>query len=153
MFTPDNDEKEAVASTRLALPGDAARSAIDSRYALLMLHFEPPAHAANEIAPVGPVASTDHIRRALELPNALNSLLAEQLNLKTHAEPPVVLGLRLETPHDLAELFDITGLTTLPGGQRDREAIGYFISDRTGAPGNEAVDRMIRDSPSIRAAN
>jgi hypothetical protein len=32
-----------------------------------------------------------------------------------------------------------------PTGQRKREAIGYFISDRTGAPGNEAVDRMIRD--------
>jgi len=110
-----------------------------------MLHFEPPAHAANEIAPVGPVAWTDHIRRALELPDALNSLLTKQLNLKTHAEPPVVLGFRLETPHDLAELFDITGLTTLPEGQRKREAIGYFISDRTGAPGNEAVDRMIRD--------
>lgn len=144
VFTP-GEEKEAVASARLALPDGTSRSGIDSRCAVLMLHFEPPARSGNTMTPGGPVAWTDHMRRALELPDALNKLLTEQLGLATSAEQPVVLGFRLDTPHALTELFDITGLTRLPGGQHKREAIGYFIGDRDGTSVREAVNRMIND--------
>jgi hypothetical protein len=39
--------------------------------------------------------------------------------------------------------MDITDLTELPGGQRGRQAIGYFIADPTGARPAEVVARMI----------
>jgi hypothetical protein len=81
--------------------------------------------------------------RALELPNALNRLLTQQLGLSTSGDPPVVLGFRLDAPNDLTEIIDITDLTELPGGQHGSQAIGYFIADPAGAGPAEVVTRMI----------
>jgi len=141
------EEKDALASARLELPDGIRRSFRDDRCALLILHFEPPAESDNPMLAVGPVAWTDHMKRALELPRALNRFLAEHLGLSTSADPPVVLGFRLDTPHDLTELIDVTGLNTLPGGHHGREAIGYFIDDPAGSPAPQAVSRMIGDVP------
>lgn len=144
VFTPAG-ELEALASARLELPDGTSRSGRDPRCALLILHFEPLAQDKMRLTPRAPISWTYDMTQALELPNALNKLLTEQLGLTTSAEPPVVLGFRLDTPHDLTELIDITGLTTLPGGQRKREAIGYFIADGDGAPASDVVHRMIND--------
>lgn len=143
VFTP-GEEKDAVASARLELPDGVPRHGRDPGYAMLLLHFEPPAQSENRLMATGPVAWTDHMRRALELPDALNRLLTKQLGLSTSAPPPVVLGFRLEAQKDLAELIDITGLTNLPGGQHGSQAIGYFIDDSDGEPPGEAASRMIR---------
>jgi hypothetical protein len=139
------EEKDALASARLELPDGTRRSFRDERCALLILHFEPPAESGNGMSPMGPIAWTDHMKRALELPRALNRLLTEQLGLSTSADPPVVLGFRLDAPHDLAELIDVAGLNTLPGGHHGREAIGYFIDDPAGSLAPEVISRMISD--------
>ncbi len=142
VFTP-GEEKDAVASARLELPDGVPRHGREPGYAMLLLHFEPPAQSENRVMAARPVAWTDHLRRALELPDALNRLLTKQLGLSTSAEPPVVLGFRLEAQKDLTDLIDITGLTRLPGGQHGCQAIGYFIDDSDGSPADEAVNRMI----------
>src|SRR5260370_13847523 len=121
VFTP-GEEKDAVASARLELPDGVPRQGREPGYAMLLLHFEPPAQSENRVMAARPVAWTDHLRRALELPDALNRLLTKQLGLSTSAEPPVVLGFRLEAQKDLTDLIDITGLTRLPGGQHGCQA-------------------------------
>lgn len=142
VYTP-GDENKAVASAQLLLPDGSLRFVHGFRCAVLILHFEPPAGSDNVPLPTGPVAWTDHIRRTLELPNALNRLLWDQLGLSTSGNPQVVLACRLDAPSDLAEIIDITDLTELPGGQHGRQAIGYFIADPDGASAAEVVDRMI----------
>jgi hypothetical protein len=44
--------------------------------------------------------------------------LSQELGPRTSEEPPLQIGMRLEAQRDMAEIFDITGLTSLPGGQR-----------------------------------
>ena len=143
VFTPGQEE-EAVASARLMLPDGSLRfTASGTASAVLILHFEPPAGSHDVPLPAGPVAWTDHMMRALELPTALNRLLTHQFGLSTSGDPQVVLGFRLEASNDLTEIIDITDLTKLPGGQHGRQAIGYFIADSTGAHSAEVVERMI----------
>jgi hypothetical protein len=99
--------------------------------------INPPCSAPDELADRSPTPSGQNLGK----PEVAHTLGSDWVSYRSCGGFPVVsrdLG-------GLAELFDITGLITLPGGQRKREAIGYFISDRTGAPGKEAVDRMIRD--------
>jgi hypothetical protein len=69
--------------------------------------------------------------------------LSGKLGLTTKGEPPVHLAFRLEAQQDMAEMIDITGMTSLPGGRRKSQAIGYFIADRDGNPAADAVKRMI----------
>jgi TIR domain len=142
IFTP-GQESEAVASARLELPDDTRRDFHDFASAVLILHFEPPVGNSNAPLPAGPVSWTDHMMRALELPNALNRLLTQQLGLSTSGDPQVVLGFRLDAPNDLTEIIDITDLAELPGGQHGSQAIGYFIADPAGAGPAEVVTRMI----------
>lgn len=142
VFTP-GQEDEAVASARLELPDGTRRYFHDFASAVLLLHFEAPVGSNNAPLPAGPVAWTDYIMRALELPDALNRLLTQELGLSTSGEPQVVLGVRLDAPSDLTEIIDITDLTRLPGGQHGRQAIGYFVADPAGAPPAEVTDRMI----------
>jgi len=139
------EENAAIASARLELPDGTRRHFHDSASAVLALHFEPPADNRNAPFPAGPVAWTDHIKRALELPNSVNGFVSGQFGLTTSGDPPVVLGFRLDAPRDLAELFDVTGLNKLPGGQHGRQAIGYFIADPDGTPAAEITNRMIDD--------
>jgi len=74
--------------------------------------------------PAGPVSWTDHMLRALELPQAFAAFLSRVVGLATSGAPPVTLGFRLEAQHDMAEFFDTTGLHSLPseitpnGGRR-----------------------------------
>jgi hypothetical protein len=143
VYTPGQEE-EAVASARLMLPDGSLRfTASGTASAVLILHFEPPVGSSNAPLPAGPVAWTDYMMRALELPNALNRLLTHRLGLSTSGDPQVVLGFRLEAPSDLTEIIDITDLTQLPGGQHGRQAIGYFIADSAGARSAEVVARVI----------
>jgi len=143
VYTPDQEE-EAVASARLMLPDGSLRfTASGTASAVLILHFEPPVGSRDAPLPAGPVAWSDHITRALELPNALNRLLTHQFGLTTSGNPQVVLGFRLEAASDLTEIIDITDLTKLPGGHHGRQAIGYFIADSAGASPAEMVERMI----------
>jgi hypothetical protein len=143
VYTP-GEESEAVASARLELPDGTRRYFHDFASAVLVLHFEPPAGSDNAPLPVGPVAWTDHIKRALELPDALNTLLTNRLDLSTSGDPAVTVGFRLDAPHDLTEIIDITGLNVLPGGQHGRQAIGYCIADPDGGvSAGVVVDRMI----------
>ncbi|MHB1593321.1 MAG: hypothetical protein ACYCO9_08465 [Streptosporangiaceae bacterium] len=144
LYTPGG-EIEAAASARLELPDGTRRYGHDERYGTLILHFEPPQSSADRGSAAGPVAWTDHMMRALELPAALDQFLNEQLGVSTSADPPAVLGFRLETPHSLTELIDITALAELPGGHHKREAIGYFIADPQGARADRAADQMISD--------
>jgi hypothetical protein len=142
VFTP-GQEDEAVASARLMLPDGSLRFLANFASAVLILHFEPPVGSRDAPLPAGPVAWTDHMMCALELPNALNRLLTHQFGLSTSGDPQVVLGFRLDAPSDLTEIIDITDLTKLPGGQHGRQAIGYFIADSGGARSAEVVERMI----------
>ena len=125
------------------LPDGTLRYLHDFASAVLILHFEPPAETANPPLPAGPAVWTDRLRQALDLPDALDGFLTDQLGLTTSADPPVVLGFRLDAPHDLAELIDVTDLHQLPGGQHERQAIGYLIADPDGAPPADAVKRAI----------
>ena len=142
VLTP-GEEEEAVASAHLGLPDGTLRYLHDFASAVLILHFEPPAETANPPLPAGPAVWTDRLRRALDLPDALNGFLTDQLGLTTSGDPPVLLGFRLDAPHDLAELIDVTDLHELPGGQHARQAIGYLIADPDGAPPADAVKRAI----------
>jgi len=142
LYTP-GDENEAVASARLLLPDGSLRFVHGFSCAVLILHFEPPAGSGSAPLPMGPVAWTDHVMRALELPRALNMLLTQQLRLSTSGDPPVVLVVRLDAPRDLADMIDITDLTELPGGIHASQAIGLFVADREGAPAAQVVRRMI----------
>lgn len=142
VLTP-GEEEEAVASARLELPDGTRRYFHDFASAVLKLQFEPPAETANSPLPAGPAVWNDRLRRALDLPHALDGFLRDQLGLATSGDPPVVLGFRFDAPHDLAELIDVTGLHELPGGQHGRQAIGYLIADPDGAPPGDVVDRAI----------
>jgi hypothetical protein len=143
VYTPGQEE-EAMASARLMLPDGSLRfTASGTASAVLILHFEPPVGSRDAPLPAGPVAWTEHMMRALELPSALNRLLTHQFGLTTSGDLQVVLGFRLEAPSDLTEIIDITDLTKLPGGQHGRQAIGYFIADSAGARSAEVVKRMI----------
>jgi hypothetical protein len=144
VLTPEKEE-EAVAAARLELPDGTSRHFRDQRCALLILHFESSQKDGTAMPSAGPVAWTDHMLRALELPQALAGFLTGSLGLSSSAEPPVVLGFRLEAQHDLAELIDITGLNQLQGGRHKAQAIGYFIADRHGTPAANVVNRMIGD--------
>jgi hypothetical protein len=42
-------------------------------------------------------------------------------------------------------MIDITGMESLPGGQRRSQVIGYFIADRDGSPAMAAAQRMMTD--------
>jgi hypothetical protein len=132
-----------VATVRLELPDGSRKHFRDPGSALLILHFEPPIGSSAPL-PAGPVAWTDHIMHAMELPNALNRLLTQRFALSTSGDPQVVLGFRLDAPSDLAEMIDVTDLTKLPGGQHGRQAIGYFIANPTGGYPVEVVARMIK---------
>lgn len=142
VLTPGQEE-EAVASARLGLPDGTLRYLPGFASAVLILHFEPPAETANPPLPEGPAVWTDRLRQALDLPDALDGFLTDQLGLTTSGGPPVVLGFRLDAPHDLAQLIDVTDLDELPGGQHARQAIGYLIADPDGAPPADAVKRAI----------
>jgi hypothetical protein len=142
VLTP-GEEEEAVASARLELPDGTRRYFHDFASAVLKLHFEPPAETANPPLPAGPDAWNDRLRWALDLPNALDGFLTDQLGLTTSGAPQVVLGFRLDAPHDLAELIDVTDLHELPGGQHGRQAIGYLIADPDGVPPADVVERAI----------
>ena len=76
-----------MASAQLLLPDGSLRFVGGFRRAALILHFEPPAGSDKVPLPAGPVAWTDHITRALELPNALNRLLSDQLGALDVGEP------------------------------------------------------------------
>jgi hypothetical protein len=144
LLTP-GEEHQAVASARLEVPDGMSRQFRDPRSAMLIVHFEPPQESGRPMSPAGPVSWTDHILRALELPQALAAFLSQVVGLATSGAPPITLGFRLEAQHDLAEFFDATGLHSLPGGQHKSQAIGYFIADRNGIPAADAANRMITD--------
>jgi hypothetical protein len=139
------DEDDAVASARLEVPHGMHRQFRDEHCAILILHFEPADKGARPMPPADPVSWTDHILRALELPQALAVFLADVLGLTTSAAPAATLGFRLEAQHDMAEILDITGLQLLRGGRRTSQAIGYFIGSRDGSPAVEAADRVTTD--------
>jgi hypothetical protein len=140
-----DDENDAVAAARLEVPDGMHRQFRDERCAMLILHFEPTGKDPTPMPPVGPSAWTDHIMRALELPQAFAVFLSDMLGLAIAAVPAATLGFRLEAEHDMAEIIDITGLQPLRGGHRTSQAIGYFIGDRGGLPATDAGGRMITD--------
>jgi hypothetical protein len=127
------------------LPDGTTRQFRDQRYVLLALHFEPPDTGKSPIPPAGPVAWTDHIPRALELPDAFARFLEGPLDLAPSGVLPIVLGFRLEAQRDMADLIDITGLRQLPAARHTGQAIGYFIGDRDGVSSANATTRMIND--------
>ena len=79
IYTP-GDEREALAAARLELPDGTRRYFHDFASAVLTLHFEPQTGSGTAPLPAGPVAWTDHIKRALELPQTLNRLLTSRLD-------------------------------------------------------------------------
>jgi Domain of unknown function (DUF4268) len=144
ILTPDG-ESQAVASARLEVPDGMSRQFRDPHSAMLIVHFEPPRKGARSVFPSGPVSWTDHMLRALELPQALADFLSRGVGLAPSNAPPVTVGFRLEAQRDMAEFFDTTGLHSLPGGQHRSQAIGYFIGDRNGISAADAANRMITD--------
>jgi hypothetical protein len=70
--------------------------------------------------------------------------LSGELGLAISGEPPVQAGIRLETPRDMTELVDITGLAALPGAQQLSQFMVYLAACPDGASAASAADRMTR---------
>lgn len=85
-----------MASARLELTDGMHRQFRDPRWAMLILHFEPPRKDSRPMPPAGPVSWNDHMLRALELPQSLAVFLSGVLDPTTSGTPPVTLGFRLE---------------------------------------------------------
>jgi hypothetical protein len=137
-------EDEAVASARLDVP-DGKGHRIESDRALLMLNFEPPRNGGKPLSALKPVAWEDLIQQAVGIPRLLTEFLSRELDLSLSGEPPVVFAVRLDATSDLAELIDITGLESLPGGRHRTQAVGYFIGSSDGASPVGAARRMVTD--------
>jgi hypothetical protein len=137
-------EDEAVASVRLDLP-DGKGHRIESDSAYLMLNFEPARTGGKPLHAFKPDAWDDLIRQALEISALLATYLSTDLSLAIPAQPPIVFAVRLDAATDLGELIDVTGLESLPGGRRRRQAIGYFLGTKDGSLPSDAVKRMVTD--------
>ena len=133
-----------VGSARLELPDGIRRHGRVEGYALLVVHVEPRGADGKPAPPASPSSWQRRFERALQLPGAFAVLLSGQLGLAISGEPPVQAGIRLETPRDITELVDITGLATLPGAQRLSQYMVYLTSCPDGASAASAADRMTR---------
>jgi hypothetical protein len=135
---------DGVASARLELPDGIRRQGRVEGYALLVVHVEPRGADGKPAPSASPSLWRRRFERALQLPGAFAALLSGQLGLAISGEPPVQAGIRLETPRDMTELVDITGLAALPGAQQLSQFMVYLAAYSNGASAVSAADRMTR---------
>jgi hypothetical protein len=111
---------------------------------MLILHFEPPHKAGKPPPSAAPDVWAERITRALEVPQAFAEFLWGELHSRPWGQPPVRVAVLLEAQRDLAEMIDITSLHSLPaGGNRVKQAVGYFLADSGGSSAGDAASRMV----------
>lgn len=144
VLTPGGDD-EAVAAARLELPDDLSAYGRDNRYAMVILHFEPPEQDSNASLALTPDRWEEIFSLVVELAVALGLFLTAEIGLDVSGEPPANIAFQLEAQQDIAEMIDVAGLESLPGLPRRREVIGYLLADPGGVPAVTAVRRMMTD--------
>lgn len=132
-----------MASARLEVPDRRPCYGRDRRCAMLILHVEPH-DTEGAFAPTEkPEVWANRFACALEIPEILARFLGG-LSLRTSGEPPAQLGVRLQSPGDIAEMIDITGLKQLPGGQHSSEVISFLIAEPNGSTAKDAAIAMMK---------
>ena len=97
--------------------------------------------------PASPVPLRDWHQRlvtALEIPGAFATFLTDEVRLRTHQQPLVQLGIRLQARPNLAVLIDIASSKCLAGTTISAEFPSYFIADPDGELPAQAVLDMLR---------
>ena len=144
VLTSGTDD-DALASARLELPDGSNRYGRDGRYAALIIHVRMGRADTSDAQAVAPAEWDARITRLLQAVPDIVGFIAGQLGLAVTAEPPAQVAVRIESPKDLAQLFDLSGLEALPGGQHMRQANGYFSAAALdGESADRAATRMIR---------
>jgi hypothetical protein len=135
---------DGVASARLELPDGIRRHGRVEGYAMLIIHVEPRGADGQVPPPASPSSWQRCFERAVQIPGEFAALLSGELELATSGELPAQAGIRLDAPGDLTELVDITGLATLPGGQRLSQFMVYLTASPDGASAVSVAGKMTR---------
>jgi hypothetical protein len=144
ILAPDA-QGDGLGAARLELPDSQPRLGRDPRFAILIVHIERTRKDSRALRSQAPPSWEDRIAQGLGLASAFAGLMSEDVGLKTYADPPIHVAVRLEPREDMAEMIDIAGMEQLPGRPNGRQAIGYFTSGRDGVPARQAAQRMVTD--------
>jgi hypothetical protein len=141
---PDDEQNAPSASALVNFCNHQSRTFQDPRSSELVLCVEPRDATGTPASSVPLRGWHQRLVTALDIPGAFARFLTDEVRLQTHDQPPVQLGIRLQSQPNLAALIDIGSAKHLAGTTITAEFPSYFIADPNGQYPAQVVLDMLR---------